>query len=76
MEIKICYNCKGEGTIKCDVGIHQSEYEWYTCSDCNGTGRIKTDSFSYSVPFDTENEEIYKTNDEIIRLIRKLESKK
>lgn len=76
MEIKICPQCKGMGVIRHNVGIHENEYEWCSCINCNGTGRIKTDSFSYSVPFDTENEEIYKTNAEIIRLIRELESKK
>jgi Ribonuclease G/E len=76
MEIKICPTCNGEGVITRDVGTHQSEYEWHTCSKCNGTGRIKTRSYSYSVPFDMDDKEIHKVDAQIIKLIIELESKK
>lgn len=75
MEIKICKRCEGNGTICEDDGTHSSDYEYNTCSKCNGTGRVKTRSYSYSVPFDMENEKIYKVDGKIIDLIRKLESK-
>lgn len=72
MEIKFCKTCDGKGTIRGDVVIHNSER--HTCSPCNGTGRVKTGSFSYIVPYDMDSTEIYKVENEIINLIRKLES--
>lgn len=76
MKIEICSKCKGMGVIRHNVGIHENEYEWCSCINCNGTGRIKTRSYSYSVPFDMDDKEIHKVDAEIIKLIRELESKK
>lgn len=74
MEIKICSACGGTGEKEKDVGTHTSEWKCYTCSKCNGTGRVKTQTYSYSVPFSMDDNEIYKVDSEIFNLIRKLES--
>ena len=76
MNIQICNNCKGIGEIREDVGgYHNSEYEYHVCEGCNGTGRVKTRSYSYSVPFDMDDSKIYKVDAKIIELIRSLNNK-
>lgn len=39
-QIKICPKCGGEGSYYVDEGHHTSDYVWYDCEVCNGTGRI------------------------------------
>lgn len=75
MEIKICHACKGTGILTRDIGTHNFEYEDYCCSNCRGTGRIKTRSYSYQVPYDMDDTEIFEIDSEIMSLIRKLESR-
>lgn len=75
MNIEICKTCGGIGTVCRDVGTHQSEYEYITCNSCNGTGRIKTGSYNYRVPFDTSDDVINRTDTEVVNLLRKLEKR-
>jgi DnaJ-class molecular chaperone len=75
MEIIICRTCQGTGEIREDVGTHQSEYEYHKCKKCNGTGRVKTRSYRYEVPYDMDDNMIYKVDAQIIELIRNLEKK-
>ncbi len=75
MNVVICHSCDGTGETREDVGTHNSDYVYYKCTKCNGTGRVKTRSYSYSVPYDMDHDKICKVDSEIINLIRKLESK-
>lgn len=64
--------------LRCDfaaieeIGYHNTSYETHICSGCNGTGRIKTRSYTYVVPFDKNDSEINEIDSQIINLIRKL----
>ena len=73
MDIKICNHCKGTGELREDIGTHESEYVNYVCSMCNGTGRVKTRTYSYSVPYDLEDSIINKADSKIIEIIRELQ---
>ena len=75
MQIEICKQCNGTGTITIDEGFHSSEYVHQICKQCNGTGRVKTDQYKFTVPFDTDDKLIYKLDEEIINLIRQFELK-
>jgi DnaJ-class molecular chaperone len=76
MDIKICTTCNGLGKVTENVGTHNSDYIIKNCSKCNGAGRLKTRSYTYNVPFDKCDSEIYKIDSQIIDLIRELESSK
>jgi DnaJ-class molecular chaperone len=72
MNIKICKNCDGKGEIRTDVGYHQSDYEYNTCSSCRGTGRVYVSEYSISVPFGSDLKEFYAIDKFIIDSIIKL----
>jgi len=74
MEIKLCKSCVGLGKITKPVMTRGNYYEDFVCIKCNGTGRIKTRSYSYSVPFNTNDAEIIKLDSKIFDLIRGLEN--
>ena len=72
MEIEICPVCKGfEKTKKCDYDGHS----YVKCYRCNGTGRVKVNTFKYSVAYDTDNKLIFDIENQIITLLRNLEKK-
>lgn len=68
-KVIICSRCDASGTIREDVGYHQSEYEFHKCTDCNGTGRIIQYYYSYEVPFGTDRDILYKLDKQIRDLI-------
>lgn len=72
MKINICETCQGTGEIREDVGTHRSEYIYHKCKKCNGTGRVKSMSYYFDVPYDMDNDLINEIDTEIIKLIRKL----
>ena len=76
MDVKICKICDGTGETREDIGTHNSEYVFHKCSGCNGTGRVYTRSYSYTVPYNMKKQIIYDFDSVIIDLIRKLESLK
>lgn len=59
MKIEICTTCSGSGEIMENVGTHQSEYEYYDCPKCNGTGRMIRKRYTCLVPFGTDKDIIY-----------------
>lgn len=71
MNIIICTSCEGGGKKK----IYDDYNDWSMekCEKCNGTGRLKTRSYSYHVPFSCPDTSIYNIDARIIDLIRKLE---
>lgn len=40
MTIVICTECDGIGQICRDIGTHKSEYRYYYCGKCKGSGRL------------------------------------
>ena len=71
MDIEICKTCGGQGEVE-----HRNDYnekELISCSKCNGTGRVLTRTLTYTVPFDSDIQKVYKYDKKIIELIRELE---
>ena len=75
MSILICRGCDGTGEVREDVGTHQSEYEYHTCSRCKGSGKVIVQSYSYSVPFGTNEKLIHDADYAICKIIQTLELK-
>jgi hypothetical protein len=79
METEICHVCKGMGERTIDVGTHTSDYETITCTTCNGTGRVITKQYSWTIPFTpnpqgTEMKMAYEADRRIVETIRALEN--
>ena len=70
MEIKLCTSCNGEGEVE------YTEYrdpELIECSKCKGTGRVITNTYTYTVPYTSNRSTIYQKDAEIHALLRELE---
>lgn len=72
MEIKICDVCNGHGRIKVDDV--RSEMDSVECKMCEGTGRLFHRTYELTVPLTQENK-IYKLDEEIIKIIRKTKNR-
>ena len=72
-DIKLCPVCDGEGQTKVDEGTHNSDWVWYECKKCNGTGRIRQSSYSFSIPFGVNLKDYYKVSSDIVNQIRELD---
>ena len=72
MEIRLCEACKGKGFIKVDDV--RSEIDSVECKTCEGTGRLFHRTYELTVPLTQENK-IYKLDEEIIKIIRKTKNR-
>lgn len=75
MSIQICNTCTGTGETREDVGYHNTEYVYHKCDKCNGTGRVLTRTYVYTIPYGTDTNIIYKYDKQICDLLRELEAK-
>jgi len=69
----ICKSCNGTGEKSEDVGGHQSEYKYYMCPKCNGTGKVLIYTYQFQVPFDTDTKITNEIDSKIFDLIRNIE---
>lgn len=76
-DIKLCSVCNGEGTETGEcTNYHKREYETITCKQCNGTGRVITHEYSYTIPYNADCNylsESYKVDSELVRMMREVE---
>jgi DnaJ-class molecular chaperone len=70
MKNLLCPSCDGEG--KKQIKDVRNDWEMIKCKRCDGKGRVLTASYSYEVPFNYPKEKLYKLDEEIHKLIRKL----
>lgn len=70
MEIKICELCKGLGHIKIDD--RHSDIDSVECDVCEGKGRVYHRIYEISLPLTQENK-MYKLDEEITKIIRESE---
>lgn len=73
MELEICPTCKGEGCTREDIGGHQSDYIYPTCTKCGGTGKVYALKYNFTIRFPStrDKNELYKIDSTIHDCIRK-----
>jgi Zn finger protein HypA/HybF involved in hydrogenase expression len=66
-DIKICPDCKGEGTIL-EVTEHliHNEYETVRCEKCKGSGKIYERTYTLQIPWIDKNDEKFHHVDKVI----------
>jgi hypothetical protein len=72
MKVEVCRHCEGHGEFVI-AGSHRHEDSHIkTCTECNGTGRVKTKSFSIQIPYDFDMTEFCRAEKIILEQISSL----
>lgn len=63
-DIKICPDCKGEGTVF--ENLSQNNYNLTECERCKGSGKVYRRNYALELPFVDRDNNRFKNLDKII----------
>ena len=69
MEIRLCSNCQGKGTIE----TRGSEgYDMQECTRCKGSGRLMTKTYQVELPFNSDMTQFHISERKILDAIKEI----